>query len=161
MDRKVKFLTSDNISFTVDKDIAILSKLVKGILQDLNESNDEIPLPNVNSKIMQIILKWGEIHRNDPDPSTFDDKVLQPDVGLDIEERDMEIVNVSKKVLFDVILAANYLDIEGLMTLGCKALALDLKDKSIDQVGIIVLFRWVVFNPLGNFGYSNHLGNLK
>lgn len=124
---KVKFTTVDEKSYTLDRKVAIQSKLVKGILEDLEESDDPIPLPNITSSIMEIFIKYGEIHQNDlPDSKVSKD--------LEIEERDLELINVPKPVLFEIILAANYLDVEGLLTLGCKALANDLKKKSIDEV---------------------------
>lgn len=40
---------------------------------------------------------------------------------------DAEYINVDQATLFDLVLAANYLDIKPLMDLGCKAIALQIK----------------------------------
>jgi Skp1 family, dimerisation domain len=37
--------------------------------------------------------------------------------------RDREYINVDQGTLFEIILAANYLDLKGLLDLGCKTVA--------------------------------------
>ncbi|KAJ3306292.1 hypothetical protein HDV03_000214 [Kappamyces sp. JEL0829] len=116
--------TSDDQTFTVDKKLISASNLIRGILEDLEESEEAIPLPNITGPVMEIVLRYAELHRNDP-PSTE-----PPAKNLEVSPEDAEIMNLeSKKVLFDVILAANYLDYAGLLDL-----ANDLKGKSIDEV---------------------------
>jgi hypothetical protein len=57
------------------------------------------------------VLKYAEMHKNDP-------QVQEPKT-LVISEKDQELMNfASKKMLFDVILAANYLDYGNLLDLG-------------------------------------------
>jgi len=43
-------------------------------------------------------------------------------------------MNVSMALLFDLILAANYLDIKGLLDLGCKTVANMITNKSPEEI---------------------------
>jgi S-phase kinase-associated protein 1 len=52
----------------------------------------------------------------------------------EISQIDLDFIKVDYKVLFGLILAANYLDIPGLLDLGCKTVANNIKEKSIDEI---------------------------
>jgi S-phase kinase-associated protein 1 len=43
-------------------------------------------------------------------------------------------MEVRMSLLFDVVLAANYLDVKGLLDLGCKTIANFMKDKSPQEI---------------------------
>jgi S-phase kinase-associated protein 1 len=61
------------------------------------------------------VVEYAEYHKNDPAPSTDDEKPKSSD---DIGEWDRELMNVDQETLFELILAANYLDMKGLLDLG-------------------------------------------
>lgn len=74
---------------------------------------------------MEIVLQYARAHVND-DPLLHDQ---QQDTAsskdhynmkrtLDIDQADADIIDVPKKTLFDIILAANYLDYTQLLDLG-------------------------------------------
>ena len=44
--------TSDNEHFTVDRDVAERSLLIKQMIEDIGETDMPIPLPNVSSSVM-------------------------------------------------------------------------------------------------------------
>ena len=52
----------------------------------------------------------------------------------DIDEWDSEYIQVENEQLFEIILAANYLDIKPLLDLGCKTVANMLRGKSPEQI---------------------------
>lgn len=52
----------------------------------------------------------------------------------DISPWDQTFITVDKELLFDLILAANYLDIKGLLDLGCKTVANMIKGKTPQQI---------------------------
>ncbi|KAI9365779.1 E3 ubiquitin ligase complex SCF subunit sconC [Pilaira anomala] len=125
----VFLLSSDNGEFRVDKDIAERSVLIKNMLEDVGDSDSPIPLPNVSSKVLGKVIEWCTHHRDDP--TTQDDQERR---NTDIEEWDQKYMDVDQETLFDIILAANYLDIKPLLDVGCKTVANMIKGKSAEEI---------------------------
>ncbi|KAJ8111581.1 hypothetical protein OPT61_g5852 [Boeremia exigua] len=132
--QKIKLTTSDNIDLEVDRQVAERSILIKNLLEDLGGDNDEaIPIPNVNEPVMKKVLEWCEHHRNDP-PASQDDDSDSRKKSTDIDEWDQKFMQVDQEMLFEIILAANYLDIKALLDVGCKTVANMIKGKSPDEI---------------------------
>jgi S-phase kinase-associated protein 1 len=99
-----------------------------------------IPLPNVSSNVLKKVarkspslcffwvlrgvcadpgkpkkvLEWCEHHRSDPEPlADADDEGRKK--TTEISEWDMKFIQVDQEMLFEIILAANYLDIKPLL----------------------------------------------
>ncbi|KAJ3027540.1 UNVERIFIED_CONTAM: hypothetical protein HDU68_003626 [Siphonaria sp. JEL0065] len=129
----VKITSSDNQEFTIAKEIANQSVLIKNMLEDVGDSDDQpIPLPNVSGAILQKVIEYATMHKDDAPPSQEDE--TKPKSSEDIEERDKEFINVDQGTLFEIILAANYLDMKNLLDLGCKTVANMIKGKSVEEV---------------------------
>ncbi|KAI9351183.1 Skp1 family, tetramerization domain-containing protein [Obelidium mucronatum] len=110
----VKITSSDNQEFTIAKEIANQSVLIKNMLEDVGEADDQpIPLPNVSGAILQKVIEYATMHKDDPPPTPEDEAKLK--TSEDIEERDKEFINVDQGTLFEIILAANYLDMKNLL----------------------------------------------
>jgi S-phase kinase-associated protein 1 len=129
----VKLASSEGTEYTVDRDIAEQSVLLKNMLEDVGESENAIPLPNVTGPILQRVIEWCTHHRNDPAP-TQDDDTKQQKTSDDIEEWDAEFVKVDQGTLFELILAANYMDIKPLLDLTCKTVANMIKGKTPEEI---------------------------
>ncbi|OZJ03868.1 E3 ubiquitin ligase complex SCF subunit sconC [Bifiguratus adelaidae] len=130
---KVTLTSSDHEPFIVDKDVAERSVLIKNMLEDVGETDAPIPLPNVNSKVLQKVIKWCEHHRNDP-PATAEDTLDDRKKNTEIEEWDAKFMEVDQETLFEIILAANYLDIKPLLDVGCKTVANMIKGKTPEEI---------------------------
>jgi len=129
----VTLTSSDNEAFTVDKEVAERSVLIKNMLEDVGESDAPIPLPNVTSKVLKKVIEWCEHHRNDPAPAQ-DDQDDNRRRTTDIDEWDQKFMEVDQEMLFEIILAANYLDIKPLLDVGCKTVANIIKGKSPEEI---------------------------
>jgi S-phase kinase-associated protein 1 len=121
----IRIITSDGKEYALTKSIICQSNLIKNIIEDLDCSEMAIPLPNITSTIMDIVIKYAAFHKNE----LSNNRTLK-----DIDEKDVELMKMDHKKLFEVILAANYLDLQGLLDLGCKTIANDLSSKTIDEV---------------------------
>ena len=132
----IKLQSSDGETFDVDVDIAKQSVTIKTMLEDLgiDEEGDEdsIPLPNVNAVILRKVIQWCTYHKDDPAPPEDDEnKERRTD---DIPSWDQEFLRVDQGTLFELILAANYLDIKGLLDVCCKQVANMIKGKTPEEI---------------------------
>ena len=128
---KLKIRTSDHIIVNIDDHQDLnLSVLIRTCLEgydiDNQELEEEIPLPNVSSKILKYILEFGKHYRTEamntiprPLPSDKLVDVVGPWYSNFIERDEFKDI----KVLEQLIKAANYLDIHPLQELGCAKIA--------------------------------------
>uniref|UniRef100_A0A1I8FE02 Skp1-related protein n=1 Tax=Macrostomum lignano TaxID=282301 RepID=A0A1I8FE02_9PLAT len=97
------------------------NEIFETMLEDLSvsdEGDEEVPLPNVNAAILKKVIAWCTYHKDDPPPVEEDEyKERRTD---DIPTWDQEFLKVDQGTLFEIILAANYLDIKGLLDVSCK-----------------------------------------
>lgn len=130
--------SQDNVQITVDKKAAQCSILIKNMIEDVGEDPEHpIPLPNVDSATLKKIVEYCERHKNDPAPQGEDkEAVLGPaKSGLATADKwDTDFIALDTEELFAIILAANYLDIKGLLDLGCSKVADMLKGKTVEQI---------------------------
>lgn len=124
--------SSDNKQFKVDKEVAKKSILIKNMLEDIGEDNDEpIILHNVNEKVLELVIEWCKHHKDDKEDDKEDEQEKRT---IDIDEWDQKFMEVDQETLFDIILAANYLDIKHLLNIGCKTVANMIKGKSAEEI---------------------------
>jgi S-phase kinase-associated protein 1 len=132
--QQIVVTTSDNHNVNIDRDVAERSMLIKNLIEDFGGSVSEaIPLPNVNKAVLTKVLEWCEHHRKDP-PATQDDDADSRKKSTDIDEWDQKFMQVDQEMLFEIILAANYMDIKALLDVGCKTVANMIKGKSPDEI---------------------------
>jgi len=130
----IKLLSSDNVEMTVEQEVAERSILIKNMLEDVGEISDQaIPIPNVNEAVLRKVIEWCEHHKADPAPVADDDNDSRKK-STDIEEWDQKFMQVDQEMLFEIILAANYLDIKPLLDVGCKTVANMIKGKSPEEI---------------------------
>lgn len=131
----LKLQSSDGETFTVETQIAKQSNTIRTMLEELGMGDDDeeaIPLPNVNAAILKKVIAWCTHHKDDsPPPEDDENREKSTD---DISTWDMEFLKVDQGTLFELILAANYLDIKGLLDVTCKTVANMIKGKSADEI---------------------------
>jgi len=131
----IKLQSCDGEVFAVDVDIAKQSVTIKTMLEDLGMDEEEeevVPLPNVNAAILKKVIQWATYHKDDPPPPEEDEnKEKRTD---DISSWDADFLKVDQGTLFELILAANYLDIKGLLDVTCKTVANMIKGKTPEEI---------------------------
>ena len=132
----IKLQSFDGEVFPVDVEIAKQSVIIKTMLEDLgmDEEDDEdvVPLPNVNAAILKKVIEWATYHKDDPPlPEDDENKEKRTD---DICSWDTDFLKVDQGTLFELIMAANYLDIKGLLDVTCKTVANMIKGKTPEQI---------------------------
>jgi len=133
-EQTITLKSSDGTSHTVSRPVAERSVLIKNLLADIPlDGSEAIPIPNVNDTVLKKVLEWCEYHKNDP-PAADDDDSDSRKKSTDISEWDQKFMAVDQELLFEIILAANYLDIKPLLDVGCKTVANMIKGKSPEEI---------------------------
>ncbi|KAL6712816.1 hypothetical protein ACLMJK_009657 [Lecanora helva] len=131
----IKLTSSDNVEIPVERTVAERSILIKNMMEDIGEQtmNEAVPIPNVNEPVLRKVLEWCTHHKDDP-PVTTDDDADSRKKTTDIDEWDQKFMQVDQEMLFEIILAANYLDIKQLLDVGCKTVANMIKGKTPEEI---------------------------
>ena len=123
--KTVKLQSSEGTEVEVPLEYAHQSVTIKNMLDDIGEEETAIPLPNVSTKTLNKIVIYMKYHAENPTPIT-DEKKDERRTD-DIIPWDKDYCNVPQEDLFELILAANFLDIKPLLDLCCKTVANALK----------------------------------
>ncbi|KAI9506239.1 hypothetical protein GGI25_002142 [Coemansia spiralis] len=129
----VKLSSSDGREFEVNMKVATQSALIKNLLYDLGETDEAIPLPNVNGNVLEKIIEYCTHHMDDP-PALNEEYDDLPKRSDDIEPWDEKFIDVDQELLFEILLASNYMDIKPLLDLGCKTVANMIRNKSAEEI---------------------------
>lgn len=130
---QVTLRSEDAQDFTVTVKVAKMSETLKNLIEDAGVDNP-IPLPNVSGKILAKVVEYCNWHDQNPaPPKTEEDKVDEKRTD-DIIPWDLEFCKVDQATLFELILAANYLDIKDLLDLTCKTVANMIKGKTPEEI---------------------------
>ena len=107
-----------------------LSGTIKNMIDDFGEGVDDvtIPLQNVNANILAKIVEYCNHHFDNPE------KKEDTGDGKKISEWDAKFTEVDQATLFEMILAANYLDIKPLLDLTCKTVANMIIGKTPEEI---------------------------
>ena len=131
----MKLQSSDGKDFKVPLEIAKQSHTIKTMVDDLGIEEDDdsaVPLPNVSAVILEKVIEWAEQHKHDPPPPEEEDDKSPAIKNKEFPLWDAEFFDEIKKdqaILFDLILAANYLDIKRLLDLSCLTVTNMIKGK--------------------------------
>ena len=135
----VTLICSDDVEIKVDRHVAEQSIIIRDMLEDLGDCDEAIPIAEVDSLVMSKVVDWCTHHQNDPRPSNDtaaagDDDGKRPKSTKINDQWDQNYMQVEQEVVFQIILAANYLDIKGLLDLGCKVVAKMIEGKTTQQL---------------------------
>ncbi|KAL6180140.1 hypothetical protein ACLB2K_046807 [Fragaria x ananassa] len=115
--------TSDNETFEIEEAVVLQSQTIKHMVEDECAGN-AIPLPNVTSKTLSKVLEYCKKHAEDSGEGS--EKAL--------EAWDADFVKFDTDTLYDVIMAANYLNIESLLDLTCQRVADMIKGRTPEEI---------------------------
>jgi len=138
-------VSSEGIKFEVPMEVAQMSVLVKEMTdeEETDGSTPEIPLPNVKASVLEKVLEFAKHHYKEPMPEI--DKPLKSAVMAEVVgEWDAKFVDIEQETLFELILAANYMDLKSLLDLTCAKVASMIKGKTPEEIR-------AVFNIVNDF----------
>lgn len=136
----IKIQTSDLKYSSIKEDLYKYSEYLNNLVEtskDISSENEEdlsIKLENIDSSVFFKITEFLELYNKDPFKKI--DKPLKSDdlsycVG---KEYIIFLDTMEMELLFEVIKAANFLEIESLLDLTCAKVATMLKGKSVEEI---------------------------
>ncbi|KAF5747191.1 SKP1-like protein 1B-like [Tripterygium wilfordii] len=139
--KKITLKSSDGEIFEVDEVVALESQIIKHLIED-DCADNGIPLPNVTSEILSKVIEYckrrvDSAMAEERTANADDDQDTIFDIGLmrlAFAAWDADFVKVDQATLFDLILAANYLNIKSLLDLTCQTVADMIKGKTPEEI---------------------------
>ncbi|KAL7156416.1 hypothetical protein ABFS83_02G007300 [Erythranthe nasuta] len=119
--KKIILVSCDGHTFEIDEDVAEHSLTIKNMIED-GCADNPIPLPNVASETLAKVIEYCKRLTKAPDTRAADSPTAT-------EQPETEIPN-----LFELIMAANYLNIKSLLDDKCQSVADQMKDMSVEEV---------------------------
>ncbi len=130
----------DGVNVSIPLDVAKVSITIKNMLEDLGEivemgEENSIPIPAVDGAILTKIFEFCEYIHNNPTElenlkTWLDDKTFT----FPLPTWFNEYLNVDQKTMFEIILGANFLDIQSLLNMECKHVANIIRNKTPDEL---------------------------
>ena len=151
---KLTLQSSDGKNFLVSVEAAKMSVTIRTMLEDLSIENGAVdnvikqilPIPKVDAEVLQKVIDWCEEHYDDDLALDKTDSLPNEEHSSgththELEGWDKEFINsinsvnkLGQSMLFDIIIAANYLDIPGLNRLAVAEVARMMRGKSQDDI---------------------------
>lgn len=119
--------SSNGIEFELDQELAKTSVTIKNLIEDAGIDN-AIPLPGVTSNTLENVIEY----------LTTLMPVDEPKQKPEEEDKDKKVMDhyakMDQTTLFEMILAANYLEIKVLLDVLCKTVANMIKGKNPEEI---------------------------
>ena len=134
----VKLKSSDGIIREVDVFILSKSKLLNGLIHDYEGDDEEIPLNDLDAKNLDLIIQYLEHYKDmepkeipKPFPERTDEEFLK---GILNDEWTYNyLTNLTLEELCNLIGAANYLQIDGLINIIAAKLAHEMCNCEVEE----------------------------
>ncbi|KAJ1492601.1 Skp1 family, dimerization domain-containing protein [Baffinella frigidus] len=119
-DPEITLETYDKHQVKVPKSIATRSAIINMMIEDTGDVNEVVPLADKSCtlSIIQRVVKYLQKHAEFEKEQTEDEVVIA---------FDKEFQDQPDEIIFQTILAANFLDIKNLLELMCKKVADEIK----------------------------------
>lgn len=132
---QITLVSSDGEEIEVEKSVALLSKTVTNMIED-QEDSDRLPLANVRGDILKLTMDWCKKHADAVKKAGVTEETKLPaEEKTELEKWDKEFAAIGDQTrLFELILAANYLDIKNLLDLMCLTVANMIKGKGPEEI---------------------------
>eukprot|EP00619_Florenciella_sp_RCC1007_P012125 CAMPEP_0205906222 /NCGR_PEP_ID=MMETSP1325-20131115/1818_1 /ASSEMBLY_ACC=CAM_ASM_000708 /TAXON_ID=236786 /ORGANISM="Florenciella sp., Strain RCC1007" /LENGTH=214 /DNA_ID=CAMNT_0053272221 /DNA_START=108 /DNA_END=752 /DNA_ORIENTATION=- len=134
--KMVDLVSQEGDNFQVEKRVAKMSELVKTMIpeeEDGETDQQEIPLPNVKSVILGKVMEFCKHYCEEP-MNEIEKPLKSSNMHEVVQEWYANYVEVEQETLFELILAANYMDIKPLLDLTCATVASMIKGKTPEDI---------------------------
>ena len=121
--QNIILVSADNQKIEIDTESAQKSNLLKGLISDFNVNKEPIQLPDIKYDILKKVVDYLTYYK-DKNPKDIPKPMPSANLSEVIDEWDVKFINsIELDNVFDLINAANYMDIPPLLDLACAKIA--------------------------------------
>ena len=139
----VKLKSSDGVILTVDAATVKQMVTIQTMIDHEDEDSDEVtPVPTVKAQVLEKIIQWTEYHKIDHEKT---EKIAWY----------IHYFNVELNNMFEIIIAADYLEVENLLNESCRNVLINNKWEIIEDAVYRLHEPAEVLTPLKHFEREN------
>jgi S-phase kinase-associated protein 1 len=101
--------------------------------EDEDMEDKKVPLPNVSSEVLKKVIQFGE-HYQEEQMTPIQTPLKSSNIDDLVQKWYAEFVDLPQKQLFELVAAANYLNIKPLLDLTVLAVSILIKGKSAAEL---------------------------
>ena len=135
-----KLKSSDNVVKEVEIDLLMKSKLLKGLIEDYQGDDEEIPLNEVDAINLDLIIQYLTHYKDTepkeipkPFPERTDEEFLKGILNDEWTYDYLSEKKISLEGLINLVNAANYLQIDGLINIIAAKLAHEMCNCEVED----------------------------
>ena len=111
-----------------------MSELVSSMMDEEKEGHaTEIPLPNVTSQALRKVIEFCEHYLQEP-MNEIKKPIKSSKMSDAVQKWYADFVDMEQELLFELILAANYMHVKPLLELTCATVAGIIRDKTVSNI---------------------------
>ncbi|KAL6873484.1 hypothetical protein ACP4OV_013566 [Aristida adscensionis] len=144
----VTLISSDKERFEVAEATACMSKTISNMIEDVGIDGDGFHLPNVTGSVLAKVIEYCNKHAPAAaaaaaaaaasGSSSSSNATAAAGVPYQLQRElksfDAAFIDVEKQALYDILLAANYLEVNGLLDLCCEKVADMVRGKTPEEI---------------------------
>ncbi|CAM9599657.1 unnamed protein product [Scytosiphon promiscuus] len=133
----VTLVSMDGDSFVVDASAILISKLLSAMVDESTDDGapKEIPLPNMHSGVVAKVVEFCQHHKSEPMDNIPKPIQFGKTVSDHVQEWYSQFVeSLGDEMLFELLLASNYLDLTPLLELCAATVGLRSMNKTPDEI---------------------------
>ena len=126
--QNITLISSDGDSFIISEECASLSAVIQNIIEDVGGERP-ITLSNVRSDVLIKIIEFMNFYADHKSKDGFK--------TLEMREWEKQYMDISTDEMYEILVAANYLNTSALVDLGCETVAKMLMDRTPEEIRAI------------------------
>lgn len=127
-----------------------MSNIVKETVEDDSDDDvQEIPLPNVKATVLAKVIEYCTYYQTKEPMTQITTPLKSSKIEEVVQQWYADFVKVEQVLLFELVTAANFMDIKPLLDLTCFAVSVLIKGKSAEEIRKI-------FNISNDFTNEEH-----
>lgn len=134
----INLVSRDGERLEVSFEIANISQLIANTFdedEDEDESDErDIAIPNVNASTLRKVLEYCTHYKTVEEMTTIESPLKSAKLEDLVQPWYAKYCEVEQNILFELLAAANYMDIKPLLDLTCLAVSVLIKGKSAAEI---------------------------
>lgn len=127
----VTLISADSQRFAVDAAVAAQSVTIQNTVEEIG-GDEPVPLPNVSGAVLARVIEFCTSRASHQDPADPADPAT--DARSEFDASFVADLKADHAMMFDLIMAANYLNIKPLLDLLCRTAADMISGKTVEEI---------------------------